>query len=49
MLDYFYAQAGEKLMYGEDLTSWWEGVETGVNDKLQALIEDYRELASKNY
>lgn len=49
MLDYFYAQAGEKLMTGEDLTSWWEGVETGVNDKLQALIEDYRELASKGY
>ena len=47
--DYANIETDGKLMTGEDLTSWWEGVETGVDDKLQALIEDYRELASKGY
>ena len=49
MLDYFYAAAGENLMTGEELTSWWRGIEETTGAKLKALVTNYKELATLNY
>ena len=49
MLDYFYAAAGQNLMTGEELTSWWRGIEETTGAKLKALVTNYKELATLNY
>lgn len=49
MLDYFYATAGERLINGEELTSWWSGIEETTGAKLRGLVINYKELATLNY
>ena len=49
VLEYFYASAGNNLMTGVELTGWWGGIESTVQGKLDTLITEYEELATKKY
>lgn len=49
LLDYFYAAAGDNLMKGTELVGWWGGISESVDGKIKALVEQYHEMASKNY